>query len=166
VAAFAGLSAVLLGLYYFPYAEGGLAKAWLDAYLRGYASSAGAVLGWLDPRVHVAGPTIVGRYSLRIVRTCDAMDATILLVAAMVSWPGAWRRRLVGAAAGAFALYVVNVARICSLYYVGVYFPVAFEAAHLEVWPVIILGVALALFYASVRREAWTAPKGSPHAEL
>jgi exosortase/archaeosortase family protein len=146
VLAFALVAGCLLGLYYFPYAEGGTAKKWLDAYLHGYAASAGMVLSWLEPHIEVTGQTIVGRYSLRIVRTCDAMDVTILLLAAVLSWPSPWRRRLVAAAIGIGALFVVNIVRICSLYYVGIYFPSSFELAHLEIWPAVILLVALGIF--------------------
>jgi exosortase/archaeosortase family protein len=153
VLTFALVSGCLLGVYYFPYSDGGSAKKWLDAYLHGYAASAGLVLSWLEPHIEVTGQTIVGRYSLRIVRTCDAMDVTILLLAAVLSWPSRWTRRLVAAAVGIGALFLVNIVRICSLYYVGVYFPSSFELAHLEIWPAIILLVALGIFFGLIGWE-------------
>ena len=73
------ISGCLLGLYYFPYSDAGPVKKWLDAYLHGYASSAATVLRWFEPEVSVVGQTIAGRASLRIVRTCDAMDVTIFV---------------------------------------------------------------------------------------
>ncbi len=151
VVAFTLIASTFLGLYYFPYADGGAMKTGLNAYLHGYALSAGTVLGWVEPHVAVTGQDIVGRTSLRIVRTCDAMDVTILLLAAIVSWPSSSRRRALGAVAGVSILFIVNVVRICSLYYVGVYCPAAFELAHLELWPAIILLVAVGLFVGSIR---------------
>jgi exosortase/archaeosortase family protein len=151
VATFLVSGACLLALYYYPYREGGAANRALNAYLHGYASSAGALLGWIDPSVAVAGADIVGRTSLRIVRTCDAMDATLLLVAAVLSWPSPWRWRVVAAVVSAASLYVVNVVRICSLYCLRLYAPSAFELAHVDVWPVVILGVAVGLFLAATR---------------
>jgi hypothetical protein len=84
---FALLCGVLLGLYYFPYSEGGRIRPVLDGFLHRYAASAGLVLRWFEPRVQVIGQDIIGRYSLRIVKTCDAMDVTILLMSAIVAWP-------------------------------------------------------------------------------
>ena len=48
---------------------------------------------------------------------------------------------------------VVNIVRICSLYYVGVYSPSSFELAHLEIWPAIILLVALGIFFGLIGWE-------------
>jgi exosortase/archaeosortase family protein len=143
---FAVLCGVLLGLYYFPYSEGGRVRPVLDGFLHRYAASAGVVLRWFEPHVQVIGQDIIGRYSLRIVKTCDAMDVTILLTSAIVAWPGPWKRRLVGAAAGIALLFVVNVLRICTLYWIGSAFPSLFEVAHLDLWPALILIVSIGFF--------------------
>jgi exosortase/archaeosortase family protein len=143
---FALLSAVLLGFYYFPYSERGSIRPWLDGFLHHYAASAGFVLRWFEPHIHVTGQDIVGRYSLHIVKTCDAMDVTILLTSAIVAWPSPWKRRVVGAALGIALLFVLNVLRICSLYWIGIAFPSFFEVAHLDVWPALILLVTIGFF--------------------
>jgi exosortase/archaeosortase family protein len=43
-------------------------------------------------------------------------------------------------------LVILNVVRICSLYYVGVLFPSSFEFMHLELWPALIVIAAVAGF--------------------
>jgi exosortase/archaeosortase family protein len=146
--AFALLSGVLLGLYYFPYSEQGPIRPWLDGFLHRYAASAGFVIGWFEPHIHVMGQDIIGRYSLHIVKTCDAMDVTILLTSAIVAWPNPWKRRLLCAALGIALLFVLNVLRICSLYWIGLAFPSFFEVAHLDVWPALILLVSIGFFAA------------------
>jgi exosortase/archaeosortase family protein len=113
-----------------------------------YAAGAGVVLRAFDPSVRVVGQEITGAFSMRIVQTCDAMDVTILLGSAIVSWRGPIGRRIVAALAGALALGLLNIVRICSLYWVGMARPSLFEAAHLDVWPAVILIVAVALFFA------------------
>jgi exosortase/archaeosortase family protein len=150
---FALLAATLLGLYYFPYPPGSAVKHWLDAYLAGYAATAGFVLRRFEPAVYVVGQDILGRYSLRIVKTCDAMDVKILLVSAIVAWPAPAVRRVAAALVAVLALFVVNVTRICTLYYVGLTWPAAFELLHLEIWPALILVVAVAAFVGYI---AWT----------
>ena len=127
----------------------------LTGYLRAYAATAGAVLRWFDPSVIVHGQDIVGRYPLRIVRTCDAMDVQILFVCAVLAWPTGWRRKALVAAGGAVALFVVNVARICSLYYVGLWRPTWFDFVHLELWPAVIVIAAVVAFAAFAK---WTRP--------
>jgi exosortase/archaeosortase family protein len=144
---FGSLSTTLLGLYYFPYPEGSAVKSWLDAFLRAYAASAGFVLHWFDPRITVVGQDIIGGYSLRIVKTCDAMDVNILLASAIFALPAPLKRRIAFAMVGIVAMYVINVIRICTLYGIGVRFPSFFEAAHLDVWPAVILLFAIGFFW-------------------
>ena len=81
------------------------------------------------------------------------METNLLFVAAVVALPGTWRRKLVAVGAGVAALAAVNLARICSLYFVGLYAPSAFDAIHLEVWPLILVAVAVVMFVAWAR---WT----------
>ena len=146
VSVFALTSAVLLAIYYFPYVEGTVMRAWISCYLHAYAAVAGTVLHWFDASVHVDGQDIVGRYSLRIVRTCDAMDVKILFVSAVMAWPAPWRRKAVAAIVGATMLFIVNVARICALYYVGICVPAFFKMAHHELLPALVLVVAVGAF--------------------
>jgi exosortase H (IPTLxxWG-CTERM-specific) len=150
---FASSSCVLLALYYFPYPEGSWMKHELAGYLRAYAATSGAVLRWFDPSVNVYGQDIVGRYAIRIVRTCDAMDVQILFVCAVLAWPTGWRKRALVAAGGAAALFVINIVRICSLYYVGLRRPSWFDFVHLELWPAIMVIGAVAAFAAFA---SWT----------
>lgn len=161
VVLFGLLSSVLLGFYYFPYPDQSPIKPWLDAFLNRYAASAGFVLRLFEPHLQVIGQDIVGRYSLHIVKTCDAMDVTILLVSAILAWPSSWRRRAAGAAMAVLLLYALNVLRICSLYYIGILWPSFFEVAHLDLWPAIILVVAVGFFLASTVRGGRPRAKAS-----
>jgi exosortase/archaeosortase family protein len=159
VSVFMLTAAVLLAIYYFPYAEGTVMKHWISDYLRADAAVAGAVLHGLDASVHVHGQDIVGRYSLRIVRTCDAMDVKILFVSAVLAWSTHWRRKAMAVVVGATMLFVVNVARICTLYYIGVYVPAYFTIAHHELLPALVLVVAVGAF---ILFTAWAQQPSSP----
>ncbi len=137
---------VLFSLYSFPYQERGISEHWFHSYLSGYAHLAGSVLWVFDRAVQVKGTVIDGRFSLNIVKSCDAMEANLLFLAAITAWPARWRRKLVAATVGVSMLVVVNVIRICSLYAVGIHFPSAFEFFHIELWPLLIIGAAIADF--------------------
>jgi exosortase/archaeosortase family protein len=143
---FVVVAGLLLPVYYFPYAHGSSVERVFEAYLHGYAVVAGAVLRFFDRGVFVVGQDITGAFSLRLVKTCDAMDVTLLFVSAVVAWPGDRRRRLLAALAGAALLFFVNTLRICALYLVGLHFPSSFEMVHLEIAPIVLLAVAVGAF--------------------
>ncbi|HZU81334.1 MAG TPA: archaeosortase/exosortase family protein [Polyangiaceae bacterium] len=152
--AFGLVAATLFFVYSYPYADGSRAKQLSDAYLCAYARMAGWALSLFEHHVVVTGQNIVGRYSLRIVRGCDAVDAQILLLSAVVaSHVHTWRWRVVGALAGTALIAIANVARICSLYYVGLFFPGSFDFCHHELWPLLLVALAAGAFVAWSRAD-------------
>jgi len=52
----------------------------------------------------------------------------------------------------------LNVLRIVSLYFVGVYFPGAFDFCHMDVWPLVIVLATCAGFILWIR---WSRPLGA-----
>lgn len=155
---FALFAAFLFAIYTFPYEESGLSEGFFARYLSGYARMAGAALALIEPGVHVVGQDIVGRFSLRIVKSCDAVEAVILFVAAVCAFPVRWSARVWGVVLGALSLVIVNVIRICSLYFIGIYHQAQFELFHLEVWPLLMvctagLGFLLWVNWASTRES-------------
>jgi exosortase/archaeosortase family protein len=151
-AKFIALVAVWSFVYSFPYPKGSIAQAALTAHLELCARLAGGVLRLFDPLVHVSGQQIVGRYALQIVKDCDAMDVIILLVSAVVTFPSTWKNRLLGAVLGVAFVYALNLARICSLYFVGIHFPNQFELAHREIWPLLMVVATVAGFFFWISR--------------
>jgi exosortase/archaeosortase family protein len=145
------LAAFALAVYHFPYAEGGWARGAFAAYLRGYARLAGLVIRLFDHQSHVVGDVIAGRFSMQIVKGCDAVDAKIILITAVLAFPAPLRQRLTGIAFGLVFLTGLNVLRLTTLYFVGIYAPSSFELLHLEVWPIAIILAAVACFFGWTR---------------
>jgi exosortase/archaeosortase family protein len=147
VVTFAAIAGVLFSVYSFPYPDGSAARHWSDAYLRAYAHMAGGILSIFEGHLAVDGQNIVGSYSLRIIRGCDAIDAQILLLSAVLASPShSWRWRIYGALAGFLLITVANVARVCCLYYVGAHFPAQFDFFHHELWPLLLIVLAAVAF--------------------
>jgi exosortase/archaeosortase family protein len=148
VLSFVLIAGVLFSLYSFPYPEGSRAQHASDVYLAAYAHLAGWVLSLVEPHLVVTGQNIAGgRYALRIIRGCDAVDAQILFVAAVfASHVHSFRARLAGAAIGSTLITVANVVRICALYYVGALVPAYFDFFHHEFWPIVLVVVAAGTF--------------------
>ncbi len=122
------------------------------AYLGFYARMSGAVLTALGHRITVSGQTIASpEYTVRVVRGCDAMEATVLFIAAVLASPVALRFKLPALLGGILLLGVINLTRIVSLFYVGIHFPRWFDTVHFVVWqPVfILLAVCLWLIWAT-----------------
>jgi exosortase family protein XrtM len=143
---FALSAGVLLTVYSFPYAEHGMREDLFTWYLGAYARLSGWVIRLFDPSAHVAGTDVIGRTSLTIAKYCDAMDVNLLLIAAMLACPSSWKRRLVGIVAGVLLLSVVNIGRIVALYQIGVHAPGAFEFVHAELFPLLMVVLAVGVF--------------------
>jgi exosortase H (IPTLxxWG-CTERM-specific) len=161
---FAGIAGVLCALYAFPYGSESEVKGWFEGYLAAYASAAGTVLHAFDPAVHVAGADIAGRFSLRIVKDCDAMEVNILFIAAVLAFPASWGRRALGLAIGVAAILAANISRICALYFIGVSAPSAFEFAHRDLFPLLLVLLATAVFLPWARSARGPEPEPSGHA--
>ncbi len=148
---FASVAAAGFGLYCFPYASDGPVEEFFRAYLSLYARIAGAVLRLFEPSVTVVGSVIVGRSSLEIVKNCDAMEVIILFGAALFAMGGPSRRSAAALAAGIAILVALNILRICSLYFLAIHWPSAFEVVHLEVWPLLLIAFAVGVFAIGAR---------------
>ncbi len=157
--AFLGCSGVLSLAYAFPYEQGGALHTAFASYLAGYARAAGALLALFDASVHVEGASILGRFSMQIVKDCDAMEVNILFASAVLAFPVPWWRRALGVLVGVSLLAVANLTRIACLYWIGVSAPSAFEAAHRDVFPLLLIGVTVLMFVAWARWAGWPGPK-------
>ncbi len=141
-ARFAALVALLYAILALPVADNAL-----DVYLRANAWFANAILDLLGQGTHVSGVTIASpSFAVAIRRGCDAVEPTWLLCAAILAFPGAWRRKVPGMLGGIVALQLLNIVRIVTLYWIGSRFPDAFNSAHVEIWPAIFIIAAIGLF--------------------
>jgi exosortase/archaeosortase family protein len=143
---FSVLAVAVSFAYYFPYTAGGFVDAWMSSYLRAYVRCAGAVLSRLDSSVFVSGFDVHGRFPLRVTRDCDGMQVNILFASAVLAFPASWPRRLFGLTVGCALLVVLNLVRLCTLYFIGVYCPGVFDFAHRELWPLLLVAAALTAF--------------------
>ncbi|MBI4717301.1 MAG: exosortase H [Planctomycetes bacterium] len=113
------------------------------AYLRFNARVSGSILGLFEDQVAVAGQSIHGRYALTIERGCDAIEPSALFLSGVLAFPSTLVRKLPGMLIGTVCLMVLNMVRIISLFYIGVYWPSAFEVAHVSVWQALFIFSAI-----------------------
>ncbi|MET0792631.1 MAG: archaeosortase/exosortase family protein [Polyangiaceae bacterium] len=140
------VAAFLFSIYGFPFELFGARSDWLSGYLEMYARLAGAALRCFEPNILVTGNRVDGRFSLQIVRNCDAIEVNILFASAVLAFPAPWRGRLVALIGGLVPLVLLNVARICVLYFIGVQREAWFAVAHEEILPLVLIACTALIF--------------------
>ena len=70
---------------------------------------------------------------------CNGVEATIVLVAAILAFPAPWKRKLLGLSIGIAAVQGLNIIRVISLFYLGQWSLDAFDFAHQYLWQALIM---------------------------
>ena len=147
--AFLGLVGLFIGLY-----SRFVGTAFFDAFLSFYARTTGAVLRLTGAGVSVQGTTIASnRFAFEIVDLCTGIVPTMIFVAAVLAFPSKLPEKLIVALLGAMGIFVVNLIRLVSLFYIGAFVPSVFGATHLLVWQsfMILFSVGIWLLWAQRR---------------
>jgi exosortase H (IPTLxxWG-CTERM-specific) len=118
------------------------------------ADISATLLSAVDPGVEASGKIIQDRQSgfgVSIEAGCNGIEATIVLVAAILAFPSSLFSKLVGIAVGFLAIQLANLLRIVSLFYLGQWNQTVFEWAHLYVWQSLIILDVLIVFLVWMR---------------
>ncbi|MDO6747624.1 exosortase H [Gilvimarinus sp. 1_MG-2023] len=78
-------------------------------------------------------------FAVQIAAGCNGVEAMILLVAAIVAFPAPWRYRFMGLGLGLASVQALNLVRIVSLFYLGIWHKPSFDWAHLYIWQALIM---------------------------
>lgn len=92
-----------------------------------------------------------GGFSVSIEAGCNGVEATIVLIAAVLAFPASWRARVAAIALGFLAIQAMNIARIISLFYLGNWNMDVFTWVHLYLWPALIMLDVLIVFIVYLR---------------
>ena len=146
-----------------------LATAFFDrmlySYLEANAWFSHLILNLFGENTQVTDVTIHSpRFSIAIRRGCDAVEPTWLFCAAVLSFRGAIRYKILGMLVGVILLQLLNFVRIISLYWIGIHFCGFFNSAHLEIWPTAFIIVAIVLFIGWVEWSSKIPALNPPHA--
>jgi exosortase H (IPTLxxWG-CTERM-specific) len=90
-------------------------------------------------------------FAVSIEAGCNGVEATIVLIAAVIAFPAPWRARLAAIALGFLAVQFMNLARIISLFYLGDWNMTLFSWVHLYLWPALIMLDVLIVFVVYLR---------------
>ena len=132
------LQALLFGMELTPWAQRWFVVPWTDTLA---AVSAGLVEVF-DPGVVADGKLLQSGstgFAVSIEAGCNGVEATIVLVAAILAFPAPWKRKLLGFSIGIAAVQGLNIIRVISLFYLGQWSFDAFDFAHQYVWQALIM---------------------------
>ena len=144
VLGFVVLFAVLMGGFYavtwIPYVE----QEILPAYMKANASASTAILNLFGEGATRRGTSVSSpRYSVDIRHGCDAIEPSMLFLAAVLAFPAPFKTKLPGVLVGTIVLAIVNLIRIVTLFYTGIYKQSWFEIMHVDVWQTLFVLLSL-----------------------
>ena len=167
---FLPIQATLFGLELTPPVQRWFVVPWTNAL----AQISTAIVTFFDPNVVAAGKVMrstTNGFAVSIEAGCNGVEATIVLLAAILAFPAPWKHKLAGLAAGIVAVQGLNILRVISLFYLGQWDFDVFEWAHLYVWQALIMLDVLIVWLVWVRTlprapEDDRAPPGPPGAAV
>jgi exosortase H (IPTLxxWG-CTERM-specific) len=92
-----------------------------------------------------------GSFIVSIERGCNGIEAVIILISAIFAFPAPWKHKLVGLVLGFLAIQLLNIVRIVSLFFLGMWSPVWFKWFHEYLWQALIVLDALIVFLVWLR---------------
>ena len=156
------VQATLFGLELTPPAQHWFVEPWTYAL----AQISTAIVTFFDPNVVAIGKVMRSTrngFAVSIEAGCNGVEATIVLIAAILAFPAPWKHKLMGLVAGIVAVQGLNILRVISLFYLGQWDREVFEWAHLYVWQGLIMLDALLVWMLWIRAlPAVPAPAGPP----
>lgn len=155
------VQAGLFGLELTPWVQAQFVMPWTNTLAR--------ISTWLvtvfDPNVMAIGKIMrstTNGFAVSIEAGCNGVEATIVLLAAILAFPAPWKHKLTGFLIGIVAVQGLNIVRIISLFYLGQWDRQWFEWAHLYVWQALIMLDVLIVWLIWVRTLPRTTDAGTP----
>ncbi|MBI1852387.1 MAG: exosortase H [Planctomycetes bacterium] len=159
---FGGIVIVLFALLFVPALE----DAVVEPFMSATAASAACVLEVLGEAVVRNGLTLVpsSGSAITIAHGCDVTYEWILFVAAIVAFPASWRSRGLGLLVGLPAIFLLNLVRVVTLFYLASRESSAFEFIHVYVWQTFFIAFVFGV-WALWARTTFRPPTGDLAAE-
>jgi len=111
------------------------------------ARTVGHLLNLTGQALTVQGTVVASsRFGMDVRNGCNGVEAMALLIAAIVAFPASIRDRMQGLGVGMVFVQVVNIIRLCTLYFLGAYYRSVFDLFHTAVWQSVIILITVVFF--------------------
>jgi exosortase H (IPTLxxWG-CTERM-specific) len=144
-ARFVGLLLLAALIYNLPIVEDRFIEPWNHLL----AQAAFGVMHWADSTVQLSGNVLSSTtqaHAVSVESDCNGIEPTLLVLSAVLAFPASWSRRIQGLAVGLAVVQGLNLVRIVSLFYFGLWDTEIFDWTHKYLWPVVLTIAALATF--------------------
>jgi len=149
---FVASAGAIIVLFYIFYRNPWLESHIFSPMVHFYALLSGNLLALIGYANSVNGDVIFSSgFSVGIKKGCDAAEPMAIFVAGVLAFPSLLRQKFIGLAIGLFIMFILNIARITTLFLVGINFPDFFESMHIAVWQVVFILVAVGLWFLWLR---------------
>jgi exosortase/archaeosortase family protein len=119
-----------------------------DLYSNFIAFLTNKVLGLLQIKSSFSGSVVnLPGVSLDILFGCNGLETVMIYSIAVIAFPAAWKKKLVGIVGGFVLLQIINILRIVGLAYAAVNMKPVFEILHIYVAQGIMIAIALGIFF-------------------
>jgi exosortase/archaeosortase family protein len=140
---FAGLGGAFNIFFYTILANSGLFRA----YLRASAALSALMLRIVGTDAAADNAIISGGgFDMKITVGCDAIQPIALFCCAVLASPIPLRPKLAGIVFGTFAMLMLNLVRIMTLFLAGIHAPRFFDLLHVDIWQAAFIFVAMLLW--------------------
>jgi exosortase/archaeosortase family protein len=128
----------------------------MNGIQRSLALISSGILNLFGQNTIVIGTTVQSSlFGISVVTACTGIFITGLFLIAVVALPTRWMAKLIGAGIGIGGIFLVNIARLVSLYFIGVYWPGFLDQAHQLIWQSLLIVIAVALWLLWAGRWAY-----------
>ena len=111
------------------------------------ARTSALLMRGLGSGVAVAGTVMqTSRFALDVQNGCNGVEAAILLAAAILAFPATLRSRLLALPVALTAIELLNLVRLCSLFWLGEHHRPIFDFFHIAVWQSLVILAAVSIF--------------------
>ncbi len=147
--------AVILAVGFFVLALRPVNDSLVNPYTTFVAHEAKVVLNLFGESATVHGQILSSsRFSVAIYNGCNGLEAILIFASGVLAFPASLKKKLIGLLLGFLAIQLANIVRVVSLFYVGIFKPAWFSAAHIFIWQSIIIVLSVVLWLIWVNRYA------------
>ena len=125
--------------------------AFVTPYTAVIARMSGSVLRIFGEKATVTGCVVSSpRFAVTIYNGCNGLITSLIFISGVLAFPAKISAKLIGVIGGLLTIQLINLVRIVSLFYIGIFLPQHFNDAHIFVWQslVIIAGISLWIVWA------------------
>ena len=144
---------VILGVSFTAVALRQVNDALVTPYTAVIARVSGGVIRVFGEEAAVSGCVVSSpRFAVTIYNGCNGLITSLIFISGVLAFPARWSAKLIGVVGGLLSIQLINLVRIVSLFYIGVFLPEHFNDAHIFIWQslVILAGISLWIVWAQL----------------